>query len=242
MVTPQSFAVDLDGALVARPSGLPGFASQPRESLGRPALSVEFVDSCRMAFAGLASRMDRGGAIAVCSPHRGEGRTSVAAGLALGIARDTESPVMLLDLDFVRPSLAKVFGIAVTPGLGDFLEEREPLRIVTGGPGRSLCLLPAGSRTGPPARLFHTVLRSDLIAACRERYPWIVLDLPPLLDSPEASLLLALADANLLLGRYCQTPVASLRRTLELLRPDRPTGFLVTSDRSRIPSWIRRLL
>ena len=63
-------------------AGLPGYVAQPRESLEQSGLDRGFVEACRRAFSGLANRLPDAGVVAVTSPYRGEGRSSVAAGLA----------------------------------------------------------------------------------------------------------------------------------------------------------------
>ena len=67
---------------------------------GGEALAV--IERCRPLFRSLRLP-DQGATIAVTSPGRGEGRSTIAAGLALAIARETEQRVLLLDLDFAHP-------------------------------------------------------------------------------------------------------------------------------------------
>src|ERR1700682_6354763 len=72
-----------------------------------------FIARCGSAFLGLPLRPASGG-IAVVSPRREDGRSTIAAGLAAGIAQATEEATLLLDVDFYRPSQAERFSIART--------------------------------------------------------------------------------------------------------------------------------
>jgi Mrp family chromosome partitioning ATPase len=222
---------------------LPGFVNQPRESLDQSGLDRAFVDACRRAFSGLAGRLPDTGVVAVTSPYRGEGRSSVAAGLAIALSRETEGRVLLADFDVSRPSLARRFGVDPEPGVVDHLEDRAALRVIGGGPSRRLWLLPAGT---PPrnglSRFVHLVSVSGFFDSCRQAFAWTVLDLPPLLDNPEAALLVRSADACVLVGRYRTTAVNAVSRAAEMIPPDCPTGFVLTEDTSRVPAWIARLL
>ena len=217
--------------------------TQPLESLGGPGLDRAFVDACRRSFIGLSNRLPEGGIVAVTSAYRGEGRSTVAAGLAVSLSRESQGRVLLADLDVQRPCLAERFGVHPEPGVVDQLEESSTLRIVGGGPSRRLWLLPSGARpVGGISRFVHQLLESGFFAQSRGAFDWVVLDLPPLLDNPEAALLVSASDACILVGRYRSTAVNAVSRAAELIPPDCPTGFLMTEDSSRVPSWIARLL
>jgi Mrp family chromosome partitioning ATPase len=151
--------------------------------------------------------------------------------------------VLLLDLDFARARQADLFATAPAPGLADYLEGREWLRAVRGGPGQQLWLIPAGNHLGDPLRLIQVITMDDLLSVFRERFQWIVLDLPPLLSNPEVAKLAGKVDWHVIVGRHRRTAVADLRLVRELLGGDeRPAGFLLTDDTTRVPEWIRRRL
>jgi Mrp family chromosome partitioning ATPase len=145
---------------------------------------------------------------------------------------------MLLDLDCAHSSQGRLFGVRSAPGLSDYVEGGTRLRAVADG-DRQIWLLPAGSR-GPRAMLDASIARG-VYGACRERVPWVIADLPPLLDSEEAGQWCAAADACLVVGRYRSTTVESLARSTRLLDTGQRAGFLMTAD-SGLPEGIRRWL
>jgi Mrp family chromosome partitioning ATPase len=184
-----------------------------------------------------------GGIIGVVSPHRGDGRSTVAAGLALTLARETEGPVLLVDLDVERPAQATRFGAAPEPGLRDCVDAPRRLRPVAVQVGRGLWLVPAGRGTPMESlRALEGVAGSGLLDECRASFTWTVLDLPPVLDAPSAvAPVVAGSDCCVLVGRHRGTRVDALTRTAALL--GRPVvGFALTADRSRVPAWISRCL
>ncbi|MBJ7599619.1 MAG: hypothetical protein DLM67_17790 [Candidatus Nephthysia bennettiae] len=213
------------------------------ESLGEVPFDAAFVDRCRIALSGLLGLEDRG-VIEVSSPRRKDGRSSVAAALALVLSRTrARGGVLLLDLDFARAAQAELFSIAPSPGLADYLEGRERLRGVPAGSDRQLWMIPAGSHLGDPLRLLHQLIADRMLELFRERFQWVVLDLPPLLGSPEAASLAARADWHILVGRHRRTSIAELRTARELVGADAATsGFILTGDSSRVPGWIKRRL
>jgi MinD-like ATPase involved in chromosome partitioning or flagellar assembly len=161
----------------------------------------------------------------------------------VALSREIEGRVLLADFDVARPSLAKRFGVHPEPGVVDHLEERASLRVIGGGPSRRLWLLPAGSRPqGGLTRFLHLLTVSGFFDSCRQAFTWTVLDLPPLLESPEAAVLVRSADGCILVGRYRSTAINAVSRAAELIPVDCPTGFVMTDDASRVPGWIARLL
>ena len=238
---PSTWRDDLNGATTGTVAPH-GYVLKPSESLVQPELDRIFLERCREAFAKL-NRMVGQGVIAVVSPHRSEGRSSVAAGLALSLAQDLERQVLLVDLDLRRPGQGVLFDVNDSPGMVEYLDNDAPLRLTAGGTSRRLWLLTAGETTGDHvARIAHLVAHSEFLTACREQFGWTVVDLPPLLETSEASYLAGLADACVLVGRYRRTSIHALTRALALIPNDRPTGFVLTGNHSRVPAWINRLI
>jgi Mrp family chromosome partitioning ATPase len=230
-------------AAMAAPKGLPGYVIQPKESLGEPPLDRGFIDDCRSAFANLTRLVGHGGVIAVVSPHRAEGRSAVAAGMGLAVAHDLESRVLLVDLELREPGQGALFGVPDAPGLSDHLADGVPLRLIGGATDRRLWLLTAGSAvTENATRIAHLLARGSFFAGCRETFAWTILDLPPLLESTDAALLCGLADVCLLVGRYRHTSINALSRAAAFIPPQRPIGFLLAANASRVPGWIDRML
>jgi Mrp family chromosome partitioning ATPase len=194
-----------------------------------------FVDACRRAFQALRPGLTRSSVIGVVSPNRGDGRSSVAAALAMVVARETDEPTLLVDLDFEHPTLAEFFGVVPSRGLQDTPSGAIPLLSVSDpGEGR-LLLLPGG--TGNPGTLTSPLRAVDLeglLRACREQFRWIVLDLPPLSPkSPEAAPAAGVADAYVLLARQRRTMFGAIQLAAQLVPPGRPRILLMTQGSGR---------
>ena len=235
----EALAATADGTRFQR---LGGYALPPGESLGPLPFDNAFVDRCRMALSKLVG-LDDQGVVAISSARRKEGRSSVAAAVAIALARTRGvGGVLLADLDFERPAQADLLSVAPAPGLADFLEGLPRLRIIFGGPGRQLALLPAGQRLGDPATLLHQLSRDGLLSVFRERFQWVVVDLPPLDMNPEVAGLASQANWNIIVGWHRRSTVDQLRGVQEHLPAKNRVGFLLTGDSTRIPRGIRQLL
>lgn len=87
--------------------------------------------------------------ILIGSPHPGEGKTYCALNLALAIAAEKESEVLLVDADFAKPSILSALGLPGGPGLMDALmdESIDVADCVLGTDVPGLWVLPAGDTT-----------------------------------------------------------------------------------------------
>jgi Mrp family chromosome partitioning ATPase len=87
--------------------------------------------------------------ILIGSPHPGEGKTYCALNLALTIAAEKESEVLLVDADFAKPSILSALGLPGGPGLMDALmdESIDVADCVLGTDVPGLWVLPAGDTT-----------------------------------------------------------------------------------------------
>lgn len=221
---------------------IPGFVRPSGEVLGKPELQQQFLDRCRTSLHSLISSQEVGGVLQICSAREDEGRSSVAAAMAVSLVRTYGERVALLDLDFGSAGLTRVFGVNPAPGMADWLEGGERLRMIVGGSNRLLTLLPAGQHYRDPALLYSEVVRREVVETLLRHFTWVVMDLPPLLIEPAAAQLVPFADWRVLVGKYQQTILHDLEETAEQFGDHGVTGFLLTGDSSRIPSWIRRVI
>lgn len=187
------------------------------------------------------------GTVLVTSALTGEGRSTTAANLAIALAQ-TGHRVAVVDLDFRRPSLARLFGVPPTPGIQDVLRRTatldDALRTVAldrshteRGPGTtpslSLRLAPAGDQVQPEAlELAAGPNLYETLASLRELADIVLLDGPPLLEHGNALALSQHADALLLVAsmrRYRSSYGREVARLLAFT-PARRLGLVVVGD------------
>jgi hypothetical protein len=113
---------------------------------------------------------------------------------------------------------------------------------VGGGLNRQLWLAPAGMHVGDRHRLLHVLSSENVLDVFRDWFHWVVVDLPPLLGHAETTMLVRQADWHLVVGRHRGTTFADLRELALILGDEKPAGFLLTGDSTRVPRWARRLL
>lgn len=146
--------------------------------------------------------------VAVTSANGGEGKTTVVANLAMAMATSGKR-VLAISADLRKPTLYGYFPDATRAGLLDVLSGSRNLKEATGwvnlngssaGGGR-LGVLATDARFRDPARLFESTDIGHVLDEARHHYDVILIDAPPLLRTPEASIIASLADASLIVGR-----------------------------------------
>jgi capsular exopolysaccharide synthesis family protein len=173
-------------------------------------------------FRQLLQRIDAAAAIrpirvvAVTSAARGEGRTTIAANLALTASREGRD-VVLVECDVRRPTIAGLFELAPRAGLAEVVQGHAEIGQALHRTG-SLAVLAAGDARDPGAILRSPRLAST-IDALRSSFPLVILDVPPALAFADAGRLAAAADGVLLVARAGTTPRQVVRMAVEYVGP-----------------------
>jgi capsular exopolysaccharide synthesis family protein len=134
----------------------------------------------------------------VTSAQGGEGKTTVAANLAVSLAQLGER-VLLIDADLRRPSLHNFFGLPNSAGLVNFLTGDPDWRsLVTHPAPIGLDVLFSGPIPPNPADLLSSDYMRALIREASKEYKFVVVDSPPLLNLADSRILATLVDGVIL--------------------------------------------
>jgi capsular exopolysaccharide synthesis family protein len=151
--------------------------------------------------------------LAITSPQVGDGKTTVAANLALSFAAMGHK-VLLVDADLRRPQLAQVFSAPREPGLIEALRAEprwsEAVREV-----RENChLLTSGASLPNPSELLASQRMQELLNEWEEVYDYILLDVPSVIAVTDPVIVGALCQGVLLVIRANQTSSRAIKRAL----------------------------
>ncbi len=186
--------------------------------------------------------------IGVTSAISGEGRTTVALGLAGTLAADLDVPVTLVEADLERPVLTSYFGLDPAPGLCDVLRGTCRFDAVARTVGacrldaaartiaEGLAVVPAGVAGADSARLLRQLREHDPLRGEHGLRGLVVLDLPPILNHSFSVLAAGSADAVVLVVRAGVTPAQVAREAIARLER-RPQGVVFNGERSALPAW-----
>jgi len=159
--------------------------------------------------------------IGVTSAAPKDGKSLTTVNLALSLARENNSVVVLLDLDMRNPTVCRTLGITPQQELRDFFEQRiETPEDVFMSIGIDNLLI-AGNLTATQnsAELLASTRLEELLAFIRSSTtsPLILIDLPPVLSPDDALVVAPRVDALVLVASEGITPRADLEKASELL-------------------------
>ncbi|WEF34555.1 XrtA-associated tyrosine autokinase [Pseudoduganella chitinolytica] len=159
-----------------------------------------------------------GNLIVVTSALPGEGKTYCAINLAMSMAMERDTTVLLVDADVARPSLLAALGLAPRAGLMDVLldDELDLADVILRTNVPALSILPAGRRNRHATELLASRGMTRLLEDIATRYPdrIVIFDSPPLLITTEASVLAAQMGQVVLVVEAERTTHSAVREAL----------------------------
>jgi Mrp family chromosome partitioning ATPase len=159
--------------------------------------------------------------ILISSPHPGEGKTYCALNLALSIAAEKESEVLLVDADFAKPSILSALGLPGGPGLMDALmdESIDPADCVLGTDIPGLWVLPAGDTTSHDSEYLSSSRTGRVLERLTAGAPQriVIFDSPPALSASPAAELAKYVGQTVVIVRADKTGRGALDDAISLL-------------------------
>lgn len=152
--------------------------------------------------------------ISILSPCSGEGRSQLAAELAISFAR-MNRPTLLVDADFRNPKQHKLFN--ANNNSGGFVHAIEAVRMpelhgVENFP--QLALITAGIAPDNPQELLLSDNFAETVGYLRDNFEYIIFDTPPVEKYTDGLIVANLAKNVLTLGRVDRTPYKHMRNML----------------------------
>lgn len=182
------------------------------------------------------------GVILVTSPSGGNGKTTIASNLAISIALSGRR-VLLVDSNFRRPALPRIFPNMREEGLSNILTGQGELKdFVTRTNIPGLDVMSSGPLPPNPAELLGSSYLRDVVVDARSRYDQVIFDGPPVLLVSDAMVLAGAVDGVLLVCEYRSTLRGALQRTqanLEAINV-RIFGAVLNKVQSRAGGYFRK--
>jgi protein-tyrosine kinase len=170
------------------------------------------------------------GALAVVSPDAGDGKTYLAANLAVAFSQLGER-TLLIDADIRTPRQHRLLGVdtglglsSVLAGFADAADAPQPVEALP-----SLYLLPAGPLPPNPLELLQRAVFADLVRDMLRRFAHVVIDTPAAVRGADARVIAARAGTALVVARRGRSRMAALEGLLAALArgPARIAGVVM---------------
>ncbi len=137
--------------------------------------------------------------IVVTSAKSGEGKTTVAANIAVSLSL-LGNKVVVVDCDFRKPSVHRIFGIMNRKGIADMLLSEDK----TGYEGYvknilgSVDVIIAGHIPPNPSEMLSLKSMESFLETLKSDYDYVVIDTPPIGSFTDASVMSAYTDGVIL--------------------------------------------
>jgi exopolysaccharide/PEP-CTERM locus tyrosine autokinase len=175
----------------------------------------------------------RGKAFMVTSPQSFDGKSTVAANLAVTIAQGMDEYVLLVDCDLRQPTVHRIFGAQALNGIREYLENGTSVApYLQKTQVNKLTLLPAGQPALNPSELLSSEKMRQLVEELKGRYSdrYIIFDTTPAGFAAETNFLSTMVDGVLLVVRSGKTARKLITKAIEHIGRDKILGIVFNAD------------
>lgn len=209
------------------PDAAPTAISQEFRVIKRPLLAN--------AFGRGTTPVKNGRRVMVTSAFAGEGKSFCAINLAMSIAAERDTYVLLVDADVAKPSIPRELGIESGPGLMDCLinPARDVGELVQPTNVERLSLLPAGRNHEQATELLASASMKELIDHLSDRYEdrIIIFDSPPIMMTTEARVLASYMGQIVMVVEAGVTPREAVTDALASIGSPEVVGMVLNKAR-----------
>lgn len=176
--------------------------------------------------------------IQITSPEAEDGKSTLAANLAVSIAQSGKS-VLLIDADLRKPRIHKLFGLSSAVGLVSVLQgEAEAVEAIHHTVLPNLSVLPCGPVPLNAADLLTSRRFEELLPYIRDQFDFVLLDTPPVLAVSDPCAVAARVDGVVLTIRLSKRAGPAAEKAKDLLETlGAKLLGVVVNDLSRQPRF-----
>ena len=171
--------------------------------------------------------------IMVTSALPGEGKTLIAANLAISIAKGEDQHVLLVECDLRKPSLQYLFKYPPSKGVSEIVQGKADVAdCLIKTPVDKLTILPAAKQSpANPSELLESKRMQSLIQELSERYTdrFLIIDTSPIQATVDPKIISDQVDAIVMVTRYRYTKEADFKMALENLPKDKVIGTVLNA-------------
>lgn len=156
--------------------------------------------------------------IQIESAVKGEGKTTVICNLAVSLGL-TDKKVIVVDLDFHRPRTHRMFNVDKEVGIAEYILNDESLeKIVKKTEYKNVEIITRGAEIYNSSLVFVSDKFKKLIQTLREKYDYVLLDCPPVLQMSDYMHISEVADGILFMVAYATTTKAQVAEAIKELK------------------------
>lgn len=200
-------------------------------------LYTENVNKMATRFVHRAEQEDRK-VIMITSVQENEGKSTVAANLALALAAQNKK-VLLVDADLRNPAMYKIFEkkLSEEQEIGAYLTGKQTLQDVLTQESRSGLYFLYGSKAYRDSdKMLRSEYMEELLAKAREAMDYVIIDTAPLAATNDAEILCKGVDGVFLVVRQGCSRVPMINEALDAIRANNTTvlGCIFNAVQTRL--------
>ncbi|MBE6646666.1 MAG: CpsD/CapB family tyrosine-protein kinase [Ruminococcaceae bacterium] len=157
-----------------------------------------------------------GKVIGVCSSCPQEGKSTTSINLTYSLA-EAGNKVLLIDADMRRPSVYTTLEIPMEPGLSETLSGNENIKVQHGVHHENMDVLSSGHIPPNPSELIGSQRMATFLDGCKEKYDYIIVDLPPVLSVSDPVAVSKYLDGMIIVVRHGKTRRRDVVETIRQL-------------------------
>lgn len=182
-------------------------------------------------------QVNRWHSLAVTGIEAAEGKTLTAVNLAIALAQDPHTSVVLVDLDLMRPDVATRFGMSFDAGLGDYLMNEAEIEDILYSPGVDrLTIIPNRRPLANSSELLASTRMVELLRYLENEGSQriLIFDMPPLLMADDVLTFAPFVDGLLLVVSEGHTRRGAIDKAHDVLSEMNIIGVVLNKSGEHI--------
>lgn len=188
--------------------------------LNAEAVGFQIKESYKKARTNIAYSIVKKGCkmISFTSSAKSEGKTITSVNIAIALAQQVDTKVLIIDCDLRRPRVQSVLEIPVNKGITNYLNfECEISDIIYNSKMDNLDAICCGTIPPNPSELLASDNMKDLIKELSNKYDYIIFDTPPIGVVIDALPIIKQTDGVVVVVRDNVTDITDYKKTIEIL-------------------------
>lgn len=157
--------------------------------------------------------------IAFTSSAKSEGKTITAVNIAIALAQQVDTGVLIVDCDLIRPRVQSVLDINIGNGITNYLNfEYDISSIINKTKISNLDAICCGTIPPNPSKLLTSDNMKELINTFSNKYDYIIFDTPPVGIVIDSIPVIKQADGVVMIVRDNVTDITEYKKTINILK------------------------
>lgn len=159
--------------------------------------------------------------IQITSSVSGEGKTTFSANIAFLLAQKGYK-TLLVDLDLRKPKVHRIYNVENKNGITDLLSNRVEIdKAIKTNKNLGFDVIPSGEKTSAVVNLIESKRMRALMSDLRDKYDYILIDSPPVINVSDALYISKFADGLIFAIAQSKTKRQLVKEATGLLRQNK---------------------